>query len=85
MCRGWMAESVVCLLPALRLYPVAEKDPAEESLQPELGFGKNPLGVCDDDLEQKNLRVGLRWLQVFRLDPVTPEGQEPWAARRGNT
>lgn len=54
-------------------------------MQPELGFGKNSLGVYDDDLEQKNLRVGLRRLQVFRSDLVTPEGQEPWPERRGNT
>ena len=41
------------------------------------------LGICDDELEQKNLRVDLRSLQVFRSHPVPPEGQEPWPEKQG--
>lgn len=35
---------------------------------------KNHLGSCDDELEQKNVEVGLRLLQLSRSDVVRPEG-----------
>lgn len=44
---------------------------------------KNHLGSCDDELQQKNMEVGLRLLQLSRSDLVRPEGQEPWAGKEG--
>lgn len=42
---------------------------------------KNHLDSCDDELEQKNVEVGLRLLQLSRSDVVRPGGQELWAEK----
>lgn len=43
----------------------------------------NRLGICDDELEQKNLRVDFRPLQVSRSTRCHLKGQEPWPEKEG--